>query len=450
VYGNPSLWYLLADANGLTPTDRIKAGTEIKIPNSARTGDLTSDTHRVYNESDIIGSTLPNLKTPPPPGKSGCATFLMIIVVIIVAIVAWYALPYLAGAIGAALGTGVAVSTVIAAAIIGAAASIITQGAAIALGLQTEFSWSAVGKGALTGALTAGIGEAMNGIAEAAKIAEYAQYAKVASAALAVAGEAAKQFITDGKITSWSSLVIAGVGAYAQMGGAQAKIAGDTEAVNSYASMAKTAQYVSPWLNLAETAVRNDGKLKASDWANAVGATLGTALSTGDIGKDMLSGFEPAQKKLIGNLLVGGAMAAVDRETGKDYMIHAAAEWVGGYVGNGIGQGVFGSPQPYPYAGAPAGDNGAGGSGLVVVANKREQQDEQTLAGNASGTGIPGSTGELLASNYAPGTMSTDTPDGSPLLPYDSSSSQQAGVLSTTQPVTKSEAQNVGGATGQR
>jgi hypothetical protein len=57
------------------------------IPTSPRTGELTVDTHRVYNDSEIIVSMLPNLKGPPPKGGS-CTSFLMILVVIAVAAVA--------------------------------------------------------------------------------------------------------------------------------------------------------------------------------------------------------------------------------------------------------------------------------------------------------------------------------------------------------------------------
>jgi YD repeat-containing protein len=87
VYGNPSLWFVIADANGLNPGEPIKAGTQLKIPNSIQQGQFTSETHALYNESDIVGSTLPNLKSPPPPSSGGCGSIIMIIIVVVIAVV---------------------------------------------------------------------------------------------------------------------------------------------------------------------------------------------------------------------------------------------------------------------------------------------------------------------------------------------------------------------------
>src|SRR2546428_11152952 len=37
--------------------------------------------------------------------------------------------------------------------------------------------------------------------------------------------------------------------------------------------------YVTPWAQLAETYIRNDGKLTPTDWATAAGSTLAAAVS---------------------------------------------------------------------------------------------------------------------------------------------------------------------------
>ncbi len=87
LYGNPSLWFVIADANGLTGSEQLKAGTRLTIPNSVEAGRLTSDTHKVYRESEIVGSRLPNLKSPAPSGDI-CAIIGAIILAILVAIVA--------------------------------------------------------------------------------------------------------------------------------------------------------------------------------------------------------------------------------------------------------------------------------------------------------------------------------------------------------------------------
>ncbi len=95
VYGNPSLWFVIADANGLSGAEALKEGMHLKIPNTVQNGRITAETRVLYDEGEIVGSKLPNLKTPPPPqtaqqSASGdnCAVIGAIILIVFVAIVA--------------------------------------------------------------------------------------------------------------------------------------------------------------------------------------------------------------------------------------------------------------------------------------------------------------------------------------------------------------------------
>ncbi len=69
MYGNSSLWFVLADANGLDPNQPLKAGTVLHIPNTVKTGHITADNHKVYSESEIVGSTL-RRRSPPTRSRS--------------------------------------------------------------------------------------------------------------------------------------------------------------------------------------------------------------------------------------------------------------------------------------------------------------------------------------------------------------------------------------------
>src|SRR5439155_45730 len=81
-------------------------GKTLTIPNSVKTGNITAENHKLYSESEIVGSTLPNLKTPPPPKpKKGCASIIMIIIIVVIAVVAAFFVGPLAGVLlEAALG----------------------------------------------------------------------------------------------------------------------------------------------------------------------------------------------------------------------------------------------------------------------------------------------------------------------------------------------------------
>ena len=81
-----------------------------------------------------------------------------------------------------------------------AAASILTQGLAVAAGLQESFSWKAVGKAAVTGAVSGGAGFLAAPLASANAF-------SASDVALRVSIEAGKQVILDGKVSNAAGLV---------------------------------------------------------------------------------------------------------------------------------------------------------------------------------------------------------------------------------------------------
>ena len=172
MYGNASLWFVIADANGLNAGEGLKAGKTLTLPNSVKTGTITADNHRVYSESELVGSTLPNLKTPPPPSSGGCGSILMIIIVVVIAVVAAAFVGPLALALLNVVGAAGAIATVaayaVAGALIAAAASIVQQGIFIALGYQESFSWKQVGNPAIAGAIS-GAAQGIGAAAQAAR-----------------------------------------------------------------------------------------------------------------------------------------------------------------------------------------------------------------------------------------------------------------------------------------
>ncbi|WP_237057157.1 DUF6531 domain-containing protein [Microbulbifer sediminum] len=337
VYGNPSLWFVLAEANGLDPSQPIKGGVRITVPNSVETGRIDADTHKVYNENDIIGSTLPNLKTPD--SGDDCGNILMIIIVVVIAVVATIVTAGAAGALLAAGGgflglTGTAATVAawaVAGAVVGAAASIVQQGLFIALGYQESFSWKEVAAGAVAGAFSG----AAQGIGAAVKVADVSartvKYAKTAAAALKVAGAASKQLITSGKITSWSSLAAAALG----------PTSNETAGINMEGFLDPTTlNMVTPWLGVAETYIR-EGELTTGDWVSAVGNTVGAAVGSNE-------DFQVDGSSLPANLLIGGAMSLFDEQAGKSY-IHNA---IGNEIGSAIGKDITENSKLAKWAGA--------------------------------------------------------------------------------------------------
>jgi len=172
LWGDASLWYLIAERSGLSssPGEPLTEGQVLQVPNQVTNVHHNSQTLRPYNPAEAIGNVDPSLP-PAVLDDNKCATYAKIIVVVIVAVVATVATAGAAAPAAASAGgifaTGTAVLTggaglslgvVGAAAVGGAVGSIVSQGVAMGLKLQDEFSWKQVGQAALGSAVTAGVG----------------------------------------------------------------------------------------------------------------------------------------------------------------------------------------------------------------------------------------------------------------------------------------------------
>ena len=199
VYGTSTLWYVLADANGLSDaTAPLTAGVQLKTPSVGVNGN-DANTFRPYNPNEAIGSTSPGLPFIPPPPSGGCNTVAMILMVVMAIVVTIYTAGAAAGAMGSAAtaattttvaGTTVAAGTtaagtiavagtmttglaamsgaygmtaaIVAGAVGGAAGAAASMAVRSAMG-AASFSWRGVAAGAITGGLTAGIATAAGG-----------------------------------------------------------------------------------------------------------------------------------------------------------------------------------------------------------------------------------------------------------------------------------------------
>lgn len=190
-YGDSSLWYRIAEANGLSSDRDLKVGQTITIPNRVAALSNNAKTFKPYDPSVIRGDTTPNLPVPPPPaasGGGGCGGLGQILTLVVVVAVAYvtqqYYLANYASAttvatattaattvtgsaqVTAALAAGGSYTTgslVAAAAIGGAAGNIAGQLVGNALGIQQGFSWNSVALSAIGGGIGAGIGVMANG-----------------------------------------------------------------------------------------------------------------------------------------------------------------------------------------------------------------------------------------------------------------------------------------------
>ena len=97
VWGDTSLWYLIAEANGMAGTETLRGGQVLRIPNGVTTIHNNSQTLRPYNPAEVIGNLDPTIIRPAPP-VTHCGALSAIIGVVVTAVVSVYTLNPVAGA----------------------------------------------------------------------------------------------------------------------------------------------------------------------------------------------------------------------------------------------------------------------------------------------------------------------------------------------------------------
>ncbi|MDU9030472.1 LysM peptidoglycan-binding domain-containing protein [Pseudomonas mediterranea] len=175
VWGDSGMWYLIADANGLTSSAALVPGSTVRIPNVVGSTHNNSTTFKPYSADEIVGDNTPSPIPPPPPKpkkkkSGGLASIVMVVVAVVATVLTAGAAAPLVGvaASGGLLATGVGVLTgTIAGAglgtlgvafVAGAVGSAASQLAGKAMGVVDGFSWKQVAVGGLTAGATSGFG----------------------------------------------------------------------------------------------------------------------------------------------------------------------------------------------------------------------------------------------------------------------------------------------------
>lgn len=144
-YGDDKLWYLIAQANGLSGSTQLSTGQTLSIPKLAASSNA-ADSFKPYDPSKVVGDLTPNL--PMPQNDKGCGALGQIIMIVVAIVVTIYT----AGA-----ASELFASNIVSGAIGGAAGSIASQVVGNAIGAVDGFSWKAVAMGAISGGVSGGL-----------------------------------------------------------------------------------------------------------------------------------------------------------------------------------------------------------------------------------------------------------------------------------------------------
>lgn len=147
LWGDSSMWYLIADANGLSDgSAQLQTDQRLIIPNKVTNIHNRVGVYRVYDPGEAIGDTLPTLPAQPaPPKKGGCGVFGKILMIVVAVVVTAIALP-------------AAAPTVLQGMLAGAAGAAASQTFGVVTGIQDKFSFKSVALAAIAGGVSAGLG----------------------------------------------------------------------------------------------------------------------------------------------------------------------------------------------------------------------------------------------------------------------------------------------------
>jgi len=154
VYGDARLWFLIAQANGLSSDADLRAGQTLNVPNRVTNLYASAETVRPYSPGEIVGDTTPTLPDPPPPPpppqrRGGCGGFgqvLVMVVSIAVAVAMPAAMSWTAGQ----LTLGQAVT-------IGAVSNVAGQVAGNIAGVQKGFNFRSLATSVASAGISYGI-----------------------------------------------------------------------------------------------------------------------------------------------------------------------------------------------------------------------------------------------------------------------------------------------------
>jgi YD repeat-containing protein len=183
-YGDSSLWYIIADANGLSGSEPLQVGQVLTVPNKVGTLHNSSTNYKPYDASRIIGDMTPFI----PQASGGCggwglvlAVAIAIVVAVVVSIVTYgAAAPVMAAALGSVLGA------MAAGAIAGAAGAFVSQMVLVATGVKKNLSGKDILISSAIGAVTAGIGAGFGEVAKGISTAATAANAVNSAASVAI------------------------------------------------------------------------------------------------------------------------------------------------------------------------------------------------------------------------------------------------------------------------
>lgn len=154
LWGDASLWYKLAQANGLTNASALSAGQTLTVPAGVTRVHNNASTFRPYKPGDAYGDSSPTTPAPQAASKKGCGVLGQLLLVVIAVAVTIWASPASPNVWQAVIAAG--------------AGSLASQGVGLATGIQQKFDFKGLALSVVSAGVTAGIGQIASNMASSA------------------------------------------------------------------------------------------------------------------------------------------------------------------------------------------------------------------------------------------------------------------------------------------
>ncbi len=326
VWGDASLWYLIADANGLNSASLLVGGMTLVIPSKVANIHNTGETFRPYDPNKAMGEISPT-QAKPPPKAGGCGAggiIIALIAVVVAAIVAPYAIAAISNLTGATAGlTGAQVAAAL------GQGSTLFAGAAAHAGTATVVTAGTVVTGA-TFSLSATsliVGGAIAGAA-----------GSIASQAFGVATGQQDRL-------SWNAVAMSAFGA--GVGAGLSAIPAASNLISSFGNFANVARGAAQSVITQGVGVAT-GLQDRFDWAgvavSAITAGVGGALGEGLTGKGFALELQKGAVGLIGGIAGAATRSLIEGSSFGDNLITALPSVIGSTIGNAIAGGLSAQP----------------------------------------------------------------------------------------------------------
>jgi YD repeat-containing protein len=152
LWGDSSLWYRLADANGMSAANALVEGQRLIVPSGVLKSQHNVSTFKPYNPAEVIGDTSATTPQPKQQAKKGkCGVFGQILLIVI-AVAISVALPIVAPATFGGIIGGIG------AAVVG---NVVSQGVGLATGIQDKFNWKGLAMSAIGAGVGGGLGQVL-------------------------------------------------------------------------------------------------------------------------------------------------------------------------------------------------------------------------------------------------------------------------------------------------